>query len=140
MEADELRTLEEQVAFYEQAVGRPLQCGVARSTKPFRVHGADAQLTFNKLGRRSQNQTTEEWFAAEGVVQVAEFRRWGTELVQQKFQERILHISLTLEESTHAGGDVKRVHSHARMTFEKRADRTSAADFAVDGVVPHVAA
>ena len=68
----------------------------------FRIHAADVQLTFNKLGWRSQHQSTDEWFRMCGVELVRRFQAWGLEEVQQNFQEKIVHISLTLEESTQA--------------------------------------
>ena len=112
----------------------------SQPSQPFRIHGADVQLTFNKSSWRSQTQTTADWFASQGVRLVASFQTWALETLKQKFQEPILHVSLTLEESCHAAGGARRVHLHAQITFARRIDRTSVTDFMFDGVKPHVAA
>ena len=104
----------------------------------FRVHAADVQLTFNKSDWRCQEQTTEAWFAEAGVRLVEHFQTWALEQLPRKFRERIVHTSLTMEESCHASGGVKRVHLHAELTVQQRIDRTSVADFVFDGVQPHV--
>ena len=123
---EELDTLEEQVRAYETAVGRQLvvpgnlpQVPALPGNQPegpqpappahrFRIHAADVQLTFNKSAWRLQELDTDEWFRKCGVGLVKRFQVWGVEEVQQNFQEKIIHISLTLEESSHAADGARR--------------------------------
>ena len=96
------------------------------------------QLTFNNTAWRSQDMSTEAWFAAAGVRLVADFQIWALQVLPQRFREPIVHVYLTLEESCHAAEEVKRAHLYAQITFGKRIDRTSLHDFVFDGVRLHI--
>ena len=133
LEGEELEVLEEQVRKYEEAVGVPLPApqnqprGVAppqpqhqSAAAPFRVHGQDLQLTFNKADWISQGDSIHEWFEHAGVQLVAKFQKWALDMFPQRFREPLQHTSLTLEESCHAAGQQSRVHLHAQFTFARR--------------------
>ncbi|CAE7542022.1 unnamed protein product [Symbiodinium natans] len=159
LEGEELQLLEDTVQQYESAVGRalnfsdapepsasepsaaalPVREGPEGASPAFRIHGADVQLTFNKTSWRAPfEQCTETWFSSGGTLLVAQFQEWAMEILPPKFREPNKHISLTLEESCRAAEGTSRVHLHAQITFERRIDRTSVADFMFDGVRPHV--
>ena len=145
LDGEELENLEEAVRQYEQATGGALPVPVAplpnRVQEPrqrFRVHGADVQLTFNEKSWIADGEDVDAWFQQAGVRLVARFQGWALEQFPRKFQERVLHTSLTLEQSCRASDGQSRVHLHAQFTFAGRIDRTGVSDFVFDGVYPHI--
>ena len=111
----------------------------------FRVHCADIQLTFNHPWIPEGQTATgialeplvhfkqqacplyyptevDEWWTVAGHVLVQRYLEWAMQTFPDRFQERILHTSLTIEESMHAVTPA--IHLHAHFTFAKRVDRT----------------
>ncbi|CAE7530266.1 mcfG, partial [Symbiodinium microadriaticum] len=64
----------------------------------------------------------DEWWTVAGHVLVQRYLEWATQTFPDRFQERILHTSLTIEESMRAVTPA--IHLHAQFTFAKRVDRT----------------
>ena len=141
--------LEEQVVRYEEAVGRkfefpaipPLPVNTQdnqaqEQQRMFRIHAADIQLTYNGSWL-PPNELASSWFERQGVRLVAAFQTWTLDHLPTVVQQRLKHVSLTLEESLHSTLGT-RVHLHAQLTFATRIDRTSTNDFVFQGVRPHV--
>ena len=146
LEGEELEILLAEVQKYEDVTGVTLSAHAPAAAVPplpsrsqFRVHGADVQLTFNKASWIAEGEDIDNWFRQAGANLVSRFQTWALEDFPKKFRERILHTSLTLEESCQASGGQKRVHLHAQFTFATRIDRSGVADFVFDGVSPHIA-
>ena len=56
-----------------------------------------------------------------GPSLIHEYLNWATVVFPTRFAEKLLHTSLTVEESTRA--EMPAVHLHAQFTFAKRIDR-----------------
>lgn len=148
LDGQELESLEEAVRQYEEATGGalpvPMQPFPNRVREPprqrFRVHGADVQLTFNETSWIADGEDVDAWFQQAGVRLAARFQGCALEEFPRKFRERVLHTSLTLEQSCRASDGQSRVHLHAQFTIAGRIDRTGVSDFVFDGVYPHIVA
>ena len=120
LDGQELESLEEAVRKYEEATGGALPVPaqpspelVREPRQRFRIHGSDVQLTFNKTSWIADGEGVDAWFQQAGVRLVGRFQGWALDEFPGKFQERVLHTSLTLEQSCRASDGQSRVHLHA---------------------------
>lgn len=110
-----------------------------KKTAPkFRVHAADAQLTFNNKNWVPEGSTLEAWWPVGGVALCNKFQTWASEEFPKRFKEKLRHTSLTMEESLRSGTAQGQVHLHAQFTWTFRIDKLDLAAFAFGGVKPHV--
>jgi hypothetical protein len=104
--------------------------------RKFRVNAADVQLTFNCRTWVPTGQQIEEWFANAGTVLVSRFQSWALDVFPKNFPQKLLHTTLTMEESLQA--EQPQVHLHAQFTFDSKVDKCSVEPFMFEHIKPHV--
>lgn len=113
----------------------PLPVASAEQQELKRVHCCDVQLTFNHAWV-PQGSAVADWWSNAGLALAARFQLWASEEFPARFNEKLLHTSLTVEESLNS--NEPRVHLHAQFTWRTAIDRVNFDCFKFGAIKPHI--